>query len=153
MKRLIMGEAENRGLAHTAGQLEFFSTLKGADLDRILSHIELYAFNRGEAIFKKGDPADALYIVHQGEVVIQMSRWFALFRKVARLKPGNLFGEMGLLENRRRAFTATAKMDTQLFVLLKRDFDELLRRNPIFSEGIRWLAQRRQFEGTRLRSP
>jgi len=149
MKRLVIGEAEHRSLAHIAGQLEFFSALKGEALDRILSHIELYAFKRGETIFKKGEPAEALYVVHTGEVVIQISRWFALFRKVAHLESGNLFGEIALLENRPRAFTATARKDTQVFVLMKRDFDELLQSNPAFADGVRWLAERRRFEDSR----
>lgn len=144
-----MGEAEHRSLAHIAGQLEFFSALKGEALDHILPRIELYAFDRGETIFKKGDPAEALYVIHTGEVVIQLSRWFALFRKVAHLKSGNLFGEIALLENRRRVFSATARTDTRLFVLLKREFDELLRTNPTFAEGVRWLAERRHFEDSR----
>jgi CRP-like cAMP-binding protein len=148
MKRLEMGEAEHRSLAHIASQLEFFSALKGGGLDRILARIELYAFERGETIFKKGDPAEALYVIHTGEVVIQMSRWFALFRKVALLRTGNLFGEIALLENRPRSFSATARKDTQVFVLLKKEFDELLRSNPAFAEGVRWLADRRRFEGS-----
>ena len=135
-----------RSLAHTASQLDFFSTFKGVELDSILSHIQLYAYGRGETIFKKGDPPNALYIVHEGEIVIRLSRWYALIRKAALLGPGNLLGEMGLLDNRPRRAAAIARSDAKLFVLLRSDFEDLLQRNPAFAAGVRWLADRRRFE-------
>ena len=146
MKSVEMDAAAYRSLAHTASQLAFFSTLKGAELDRMLSHIQLYAYHSGEAVFKKGAPADALYIVHEGEILIRLSRWYAFIRKSAHLGPGNLFGEMGLLDHRPRRATAVARRDSKLFVLLRPDFEDLLKSSPAFSAGVRWLADRRRFE-------
>jgi CRP-like cAMP-binding protein len=146
MKHLEMDAAAYRSLAHTASQLEFFSTLKGVELDHMLSRIQLYAYSSGETIFKKGAPADALYIIHEGEIVIRLSHWYALIRKAAHLGPGNLLGEMGLLDNRLRRATAVARSNAKLFVLLRPDFEDLLRRSPAFAAGVQWLADRRRFE-------
>jgi len=144
---LTMGEAEFGALAHIAGRLAFFEPLKGAELEKLLSHIQLFAFKAGETIFKKGDSADALYIIYEGQVRILMNRhWLWLIRREARLAPGNLFGEMALLEKRVRSAKAVAVQPTKLFVLLRADFDALMQRNPLFAEGMRWVAERRKFE-------
>ena len=45
-----MGDAEYRGLAHIAGQLEFFKTLKGPHLERVLSDVELHGYDRTRAL-------------------------------------------------------------------------------------------------------
>src|SRR5258706_3461924 len=116
MQKLKMGEAEYKNFAHIAGQLDFFAPLKGGQLDALLSHIQLYAFARGETIFKKDDPSDALYIIHEGIVTIRFNRhWIWFVRRVARLGPGNLFGEMSLLENRPHSAPAIAEKDVKLF--------------------------------------
>jgi CRP/FNR family cyclic AMP-dependent transcriptional regulator len=147
MNRLTMGEAEFKALAHIAGRLEFFSPFKGDELDKLLSHIQLYAYAAGEPIFRRGDPAEAFYIIHEGHIRILLNRhWLWLVRKQARLGPGDLFGEMALLENRPHSAKAVAAGPTRLFVLLSPDFNALLQRNPTFAEGVRWVASRRKFE-------
>jgi CRP/FNR family cyclic AMP-dependent transcriptional regulator len=149
MKHLTMEKADFAALAHIAGRLEFFTPFKGAELDILMSHIQLYAFDAGETIFKKGQPSDALYIIYEGQVRIPLNRhWLWLIRKSATLKPGNLFGEMSLLDARPHSATVTATQPTKLFVLLRRDFDLLLERNPLFADGMRLIADRRKFEDT-----
>ena len=142
-----MGEAEFKALAHIAGRLDFFSPFKGKELDTLLSHIQLYAYSAGETIFRRGDPAEAFYIIHEGEVRILLNKhWLWLIRKQARLGVGDLFGEMALLEDRPRSARAVATGPTKLFVLLRPDFDALMQRNPTFAEGMRLVASRRKFE-------
>jgi CRP/FNR family cyclic AMP-dependent transcriptional regulator len=104
-----MGEAEFRGLAQIARRLEFFRSLTGAQLDNILSRIQVYGFDRGETVFKKGDLPTAFFIIYDGRVRIHLGyRMFGLFKKMAHLGPGDLFGEMALIEGRPRSGTATA---------------------------------------------
>ena len=147
MQPLTMGETEFRALARIAARLEFFTPLKGQELDTILSHIKLYGYRAGETIFQRGSPSDAFYIIYEGQVRILMNRhWFWLIRRQARLEAGNLFGEMGLLEGRARSATAVASQPTKLFVLLQVDFEALMQRNPAFAEGMRWVASQRKFE-------
>jgi CRP-like cAMP-binding protein len=142
-----MGEAEYRSLARIAGQLDIFAPLKGAQLDALLPRIRLYAFAPGEVIFKKGDLPDALYIIHEGSVTIRFNpRWIWFVRKVARLGPGNLFGEMALLEDRPRSAPAVAEKDVKLFVFLRQDFEALMRQNPVFAEEMRLIAAQRKFQ-------
>lgn len=147
MKKLPMGEVEYKSLAHIAGDLEFFTPFKGAELEQLLSHIQLYSFAPGETVFKKGGPPDAFYIIHEGRVTIRFNpRWIWFIRKVATLGPGNLFGEIALLERRPHSATAVTEEGAKLFVLLREDFESLLKRNPAFEKGVRWIASKRKFE-------
>jgi CRP-like cAMP-binding protein len=66
----------------------------------------------GETIFHAGDPSTAVYVIADGEVAITVNGGI----EVARLHPGALFGESGVLEARARAATATALTATTLLV-------------------------------------
>jgi CRP-like cAMP-binding protein len=66
----------------------------------------------GATIFRTGDPSQAVFIIEDGEVAITVNGGI----EVARLYPGDLFGESGVLEARPRAATATAMTATTLLV-------------------------------------
>lgn len=66
----------------------------------------------GATIFRTGDPSSAVYVIEDGEVAITVNGG----TEVARLRPGELFGESGVLEARARAATATAITATTLLV-------------------------------------
>ena len=66
----------------------------------------------GATIFRIGDPSKAVFLIEDGEVAITVLHGI----EVARLHPGELFGESGVLEARVRAATATAITATSLLV-------------------------------------
>lgn len=66
----------------------------------------------GATIFRTGDASQAVYLIEDGEVAITVNDGI----EVARLHPGELFGESGVLEARARAATATAITATTLLV-------------------------------------
>ena len=66
----------------------------------------------GATVFRTGDPSQAVFIIEDGEVAITVNGGI----EVARLYPGDLFGESGVLEARPRAATATAMTATTLLV-------------------------------------
>jgi CRP/FNR family transcriptional regulator, cyclic AMP receptor protein len=147
VQRVDMQEADFRNLAHAAAGVDLFKPLKGGQLDSLLSHIRLYSCEAGEVIFRKGDTADAFYIIESGQVgLIFRSLWFWLWRRVTRLGPGQIFGEMALLDQAPRSATVIAREPTRLFVLLKSDFDEVLRQNPAFAAELREIVELRKFE-------
>ena len=66
----------------------------------------------GAAIFRAGDPSEAVFIIEEGEIAISVGNGI----EVARLHAGDLFGESGVLEARPRAATAMATAATRLLV-------------------------------------
>jgi CRP/FNR family cyclic AMP-dependent transcriptional regulator len=149
MKPLPIGEAEFHNLAHIARGLEFFSSLKGAKLEKVLAHIEFAHYDKGETIFKKGGLPEAFYIINQGSVRIHLGyRFLGLFRQMAHLKAGDLFGEMALLENRIHSGTAKAEESTTLFILPRDNFHQLLKTDPEFADLMRFVVSRRKPSNT-----
>lgn len=49
-------------------------------------------------VFREGDPSDGLYVIESGAVAIVRDRLGEPMQRLARLGPGGLFGQMGLLE-------------------------------------------------------
>jgi CRP-like cAMP-binding protein len=145
MQPLPMGDVEFRGLAHIAGQLEFFKTFKGPHLERVLSDVELHAYDKGETIFHKGGPPTALYMIYTGRVRIHLGyRFLGLMKKMAHLAPGDLFGEIALIERRMHSGTAVAEVPTKLFVLSVDDFDMMMKEDPEFADLMKFVIARRK---------
>jgi CRP/FNR family cyclic AMP-dependent transcriptional regulator len=98
-------------------------------------------------IFKRGAPAEAFYIIHEGTVKL-LFQWGVLWlwRKRAFLEAGNIFGEMALLDNRPHSATAVTKTGVKLFVILRSDFEALVRLNPVFADELRQIAALRHFQ-------
>jgi len=84
--------------------------------------MERVSFQSGETIFREGDPSDLAYLIVRGSVAIQVGLG-PKQRAVARFGPGEVFGEMGLIEAGPRSATAVAQDYT---ICAAYDADQLL---------------------------
>lgn len=125
---------------HTA--VELFSGISESERQRVTRLCSERRYRKGATIFSRGDPSDSLYIVEDGKV-----RILSLSDKGAEtilhiLKPGAIFGEL-LLSEERRALTAIAGTDVLVTVLSKGSLVELLSSVPTISRNfIRLLSKR-----------
>ncbi|WP_134496419.1 Crp/Fnr family transcriptional regulator [Microvirga pakistanensis] len=102
----------------------------------------------GETLFLKGDPGDALYAVRRGQIRIETSSSSGRRLTLNLLGPGDVFGEVALLDGRPRTADAVAAEPTELYTVLRRDFFGLLEQRPSVSiriiellcERIRWMS-------------
>lgn len=99
---------------------------------------EHQSFAAGQAIFQEGDPGDILYIVVEGQVEILIgSQWLET------LGPGDIMGEMALIEDRPRSATAIARTDCLLTPITRQHFLTLIQHTPLFAIRVmRVLAHR-----------
>lgn len=82
-------------------------------------------FERGENIFKQGEPADCAYYIQSGLVLI----WVEVpdgYHNLVELGPGSIFGELGVLDGEPRIANATARDPTVCSVITKQRFDRYL---------------------------
>ncbi len=102
---------------------------------------DLVEFPAGTVIVKEGAEGDCMYVVMKGEVVI------SLFDKVfVTVLPGEIVGEMALINSEIRSATATAKTDCQLAIIDRNCFESLIRHVPDFTRHVMIiLANRLQF--------
>ncbi len=81
-------------------------------------------FPAGMPIFEEGDSGQAAYIIEQGKVEI-FSRREGGDKVLAELGPGEIFGEMALIDNDPRSASARSTGDTRVVVI---DRDQILNR-------------------------
>jgi CRP/FNR family transcriptional regulator, cyclic AMP receptor protein len=101
----------------------------------------------GSTIFQRGDPAEALYIVLIGAVVV-LDETDGQEMEAARIGPGDYFGEMSLLLRSTHTKSARAAEDTELMVIPKESFQELLSSAPELAEHFRRKIERRMPAGS-----
>jgi CRP/FNR family transcriptional regulator, cyclic AMP receptor protein len=149
MKKLPMGPAERTALAGHLKKLSLFSALKEEELDRVVAVTHLYAYEKGrKMVFKKGHIGDALYIIHKGVVEIIKTRFPLPRRPVAVLKSGDAFGELAMVNQPYRTASAITDGYTELFVLLRPDFNEILQSNAALLGALHKRATRRRSVAT-----
>jgi two-component system, NtrC family, sensor histidine kinase HydH len=108
---------------------KLFSHLPAAELQNVWTAVEERHFGPGEQIFKEGDPGDGIYIVKSGSV--QISAMAAGQHVVfARVPPGEVFGEMAVLDNQPRSAFASAETETTVFFLPREKLLGLLKGAP-----------------------
>lgn len=78
---------------------------------------KLIEYKQGDLIFRQGYPADDAYIVHEGEVEIFNEESDGLEKQLAILKSGEMFGEMGILDDAPRNASARAHTDCVLQIM------------------------------------
>jgi CRP-like cAMP-binding protein len=93
-------------------------------------------FRRGEVIFHQGDPGDSLHIVVAGAVKIVLPSAEGDEAIIATLRRGDFFGELALLDGAPHSATATALEPTETLVLPRREFHELVDRDPALREAL-----------------
>ncbi len=86
---------------------------------------KLLTVKAGETIFNQGDFGDAAYMVRKGAIEISI----AVDEEdvvIATLGPGEIFGEMSLIDDQPRAAAARAKTDAELLVVRSPPFKKRL---------------------------
>lgn len=77
---------------------------------------EEFSFPKGSVIFQRGDQGDVMYLVASGQVRLLVGEGDHR-AEVARLGPGEFFGELSLLSGAPRNATAEAVEDTRLLAI------------------------------------
>ncbi len=86
-------------------------------LHGVIPEVALRSFGSGEAVFEQGEPAEHMYAVVSGELVVVRTQADGSHHEVASLTSGELFGEMGVLQRRPRAATVRVREGQTALVL------------------------------------
>jgi len=107
-----------------------FRGLSPATLDQIARLGTRRTYERDEVIFAQSDPGNALYGVMTGRVRISASSAGGKEVFLNIMEPGDIFGEIALLDGRPRSAAASAMATSELFVVTREQFLALLAREP-----------------------
>jgi CRP/FNR family transcriptional regulator, cyclic AMP receptor protein len=116
--------------------IPFFGGLDPEALERLAASMRSRRFRRGEVIFHIGDPGDALFVILNGEVKISLPSETGDEAILATLRPGDVFGELALLDGAPRSASASALTATETVVLPRDRFRELIATETGFRDAL-----------------
>lgn len=127
-----------------------FAELGADELQRISNLCHTQHLSSGEVLFQKGDPGSALYGVRRGQIRIETGATDGSRLTLNFMGPGDLFGEVAVLDGQERTADAAAGEATEMFVLRREDFLSFLEREPkvaikiikLLCQRIRWQSER-----------
>ncbi len=106
-----------------------FQAMQPEELDEILKFSSERRFTRGATIFQQGDEGSSMMAVLVGRVRVSAVSGEGKEITLNTIGPGEVFGEIALLDGKPRSADVTAIEDTVLLVVERRHFIPFLRRN------------------------
>jgi CRP/FNR family transcriptional regulator, cyclic AMP receptor protein len=122
------GELDIKGKStlEILAQIDLFSGLPTGHLRRVVDIGVEEQYRSSATIFSEGEPGDKFYMVLEGAVRISRIVPGMGEEALAVLRPGNYFGEMSLIDDAPRSATAMCHEKCRLFVVNRRDLEDLL---------------------------
>ena len=112
-----------------------FSELEDAELSALVKECSVVDLEPGEVLFEEGAVGDAAYVVQSGQIDI-LKRSGSRAVRLSELKPGDLFGEMALLDDSPRMAGARANGGTKVVSISKSDVQALLQKSRVFQSAM-----------------
>jgi CRP/FNR family cyclic AMP-dependent transcriptional regulator len=106
--------------------IPLFSCLSESDLADIEKVAVRKTFPKNTILLSEGDSTDALYVICEGKVKVTIDDNEGKEIILSMLGPGEYFGEMALLDDEPRSASVTTKETTQMLIISKNDFMDIL---------------------------
>jgi CRP/FNR family transcriptional regulator, cyclic AMP receptor protein len=128
-----MAGLEENGSAELLRSVPLFADLEEGELERFSRVAVPRSFPAGTRVFHEGDRSDACYIVREGSFRVTREHSDGRAITLATLGPGEVFGELAMLDGDTRSASAEALSDGELLALPATDVKALLARHPEIS--------------------
>src|SRR6187397_1655019 len=130
------GSEQDRAVIEAIGRSRLFRGIAEPDLESITPMLRQRRFRAGETIFHEGDPGDAMHVIATGRAKISIGSPEGDEAILVTLGPGEVFGELVLLDGAPRSATAVAVEPTVTYILTQPSFGPLLAENEAFRTAI-----------------
>lgn len=143
--REALRAAEHEKRVDALSRVELFSSLTAEERDAVASHLVYAPFVAGDVMTQQGAVAHWLYLVISGEAEV-WRQGAGERQRVSVLKPGSVFGEMGLMTGEPRRATVVARTDVVCYRLDKEGFESVLKARPDVAETMSRVLSARETE-------
>src|SRR6202171_2537993 len=99
-----------------------FCDLEPEALDQLCRYAKHATLKRGATIYSKGDPGNSLYAVISGTAKMSITSPEGRSAILNLIGPGEIFGEIALLDGGERTADATANTNCEVFIINRREF-------------------------------
>lgn len=126
-----LGRRSKDAKVELLSDVPLFATCSKRDLGRIAALVDEIDVPEGRIITRQGDPGLECFVIADGQATATLRG-----RRAASLGPGDVVGEISLLDQGPRSATVTARTDMHLLVLTSRNFSSLINRFPVVARRI-----------------
>ena len=143
------GEQEVRDML---GKLRLFESLASSELDTYRSWTEVVTVGPGDFVVKEDEPGEHLFVVLDGVVEVFIIDEDGKINILARLKPGEYFGEQALMDDssgERNAYVRTDN-ETRLIKIAKDYFKLALKRDSVLAMTLKKVGAAQKEEISKL---
>ena len=115
-------------ISNFVNNVPFFKVFSDVEKEKLISRDDCFEkYNKGDVVFKQGDPGNTLFLVLQGNIALfrlgnikvdegRVSLKEEVDKKIITLGPGAVFGEISMLTDSKR--NVTARVESQQVVLM-----------------------------------
>lgn len=125
------GKRSKDAKAELLRHVPLFSACSKRDLRRIAALVDEIDVPEGKVFIRQGEPAWECFVIADGKAKAAVRGSGS-----ASLGPGDVVGEMALLDRGTRSATVTAQTDMHLLVLTSRNFSSLIDEVPLVARRI-----------------
>jgi len=111
--------------------IDLFKTLTPRQLTDVAEEMTKRHYAAGEIIIREGEPGEEFMLISEGEVEVIRAD-----HEIARLRPGDFFGEVALISGEPRNATVVAVTEVDTYVLGKTDFQTAIATSQSFRDQL-----------------
>jgi aspartate ammonia-lyase len=131
--------------------IELFKGLSDKDLEVLANYIQVKEYHKGDLLFEENGPRTDIFIIYKGEVELYKSIRFGSKTRLSYFSKGDFLGEGSWANDSPHSTSARALMDTTVFSISRKYFDE---NGPaaviIFSNIARVISRRMRHANNRM---
>lgn len=132
LKQILATEPSEIGSSSTAAGSGFVKILSRLNRGQVMQMMADHRFDAGDIIFCEGDEGDALFLIWAGRVAVVKGSFSNPSEVLIRV-PGEVVGEMAILENKPRWASLVALEDVRALRIERQGFQSLLQSQPEIS--------------------
>jgi ABC-type multidrug transport system ATPase subunit len=122
-------------LADSLRRVPLFKECSGPTLDAVAAALEPISLGAGAVVVREGDPGDRFFLVAHGALAVSTGSG-GHATTLARLGPGDFFGEIALLTSQPRTATVTAETEVRLWALTAEQFRRVMQSEPHMAAAV-----------------
>jgi len=120
----------------TLNEVDIFKGIAPAELKELFTVMELHRYPAGTILFRPEDTTERLYMLRTGQVDQYLLTSNGRRLVTRRIKPGSVFGIMGLLGQTMQGNFAETTEDSAVYIAIRKDIFMLLKRQPLVALNI-----------------
>ena len=111
-------------------EVRLFKDIATPELSVLGDSLRERTLKRGQVLFREGDVGEEMFLVRRGSIVISKPVTGRVEQVLARIGPGDFFGEMALFDRSPRSATVQSDSESSLLVLDREGLRQLTEESP-----------------------